>query len=76
MHFPRLAGLGALVALGLVGCAGPRVVTGVTSRGDKIKFIYTQSTFRTLQQGAVACTAGADGSLTACQPLTITFKEE
>lgn len=66
----------ALLGLLLTGaCAGPRVVRGVTQRGDKLKFVYVQDTGSSLATGAVSCTAGADATLSNCQPMHITFKE-
>jgi len=68
-----LAAVFGMLALG--GCAGPRIVRGVTQRGDEIKFVYVQDTGTSLATGAVNCKVGPDGTLSACQHLTINFKE-
>ena len=77
MTFPGRFTLLLLAAgISLAGCVGPRVVTGMTSRGDKVKFIYTQAKMGETEKGAVMCTAAADGSLSGCQQITLNFKEE
>jgi hypothetical protein len=71
-------GLARAALLGLLlagGCAGPRIVKGVTQRGDKLKFVYVQDTGSSLATGAVSCTAAADATLSNCQHMQITFKE-
>lgn len=62
-------------SLFLAGCAGPRVITSVTQRGDKLKFVYYQDKGTSLEKGAVLCKAAADGTLTDCQTMQIVFKE-
>lgn len=42
--------------------ANPLMVTHATSRGDEVKFGFTQA--NTGEQGIIACTVQADGNLT------------
>ncbi len=67
--------LAALLGLALGGCAGPRIVRGVTQRGDQLKFVYVQDTGTSLATGAVDCKVSPAGALTACAPIQINFKE-
>ena len=51
----------------LAGCAGPRIVRGVTSRGDEVKFLYYQGA----DTGVIKCKMGSDGALSDCKPMTV-----
>jgi hypothetical protein len=57
------------------GCAKPRAVVNITSRGDQVKLVYYQQQFMGYDQGIVQCKAGDDGTLTDCKKLKIKFKE-
>ena len=65
--------LGILVAMGLVavGCGSPRVVRGITSRADQVKFLYIEGG----DTGVVKCQLGADGSLSKCHPMTVVLED-
>ncbi|MFN7134100.1 MAG: hypothetical protein ACK4N5_18625, partial [Myxococcales bacterium] len=52
---------GTLVTLS--GCAGPKVISAMTSRNDRIKFVYFQNRFFGGQQGLIECKTGQDGTL-------------
>lgn len=72
----RRLGWAAIVGMWmLAGCAGPRVVTGVTQRGDQLKFVYFQDKGTSFEKGAVKCKAAADGTLSDCQTMQFVFKE-
>lgn len=71
----RLPWAAALGLCWMAGCIGPRVVTGVTQRGDQLKFVYFQDRVLSYEKGAVKCKAAADGSLSDCQPIQFVFKE-
>lgn len=59
----------------LVGCAGPRVVSQMSERGNTMKFGYSQSKFLETDYGIVECNKTADGSLSDCQTMNVNFKE-
>ena len=69
-----LAGL--TVACLISGCAGPRAVVNITSRGDQVKLVYYQQKFMGYDQGIVQCKAGGDGNLSECKKLKVNFKEK
>jgi hypothetical protein len=66
----------ALFALGVVatGCAGPLVVSAAQTRGDEVKFAYTQA--GSGDQGIIECKVPAgSGDLQDCRHMKIAFKE-
>ena len=65
--------LGVLVAiaLGAVGCGSPRVVRGITSRADQVKFLYIEGG----DTGVVKCELGPDGALSNCRPMTVALDD-
>lgn len=72
--------VGALLALGMcllcVGaCAGPKYVTHVASRDNKVKFAYHQRTSDGPQTGIIQCDVGAQGELEQCKEMPINFKD-
>ena len=70
-----LLGLAGALAM-LSGCAGPKVVSAMTSRNDTIKFVYFQNRFLGGQQGVIECKAAADGALSECKELALTFADK
>jgi hypothetical protein len=60
----------ALLALG-TGCGAPRVVRGITSRGNEIKFLYQQGS----ETGVIKCHMGPDGALSQCKPMNVQLEE-
>ncbi len=73
------ARLTMLVCLGAIcflsACAGPRVVTQATSRGDQIKMVYYQKKFLNAEQGIMQCKIAEGGKLTDCRKLPVKFTE-
>lgn len=65
--------LGVLVvtALAAVGCGSPRIVRGITSRGDQVKFLYIEGG----DTGVVKCKLNPDGTLTSCRPMTVALED-
>ncbi len=51
------------------GCVTPRYVTGITSRGGDVKFLYRTGA----QTGVIECKAGADGTLSECIDKPVVF---
>ncbi len=74
----RLIALAALGALGLSACAGPRIITSMsTTRDSKFRLLFYRNLgWGNTEQGVIDCDAGADGALSNCKPLTLTFVEE
>lgn len=68
MILPFLAGV-----MLLAGCTGPKVISRITSRDDKVKFLYHQKQFLGTNQGLVECSASDDGTLSECGRKPITF---
>lgn len=66
-----LFGILAAMALASFGCAQPRVVRGITSRDDQVKFLYLQGS----DTGIVKCKVGADGALSACRDMQVTLED-
>ena len=64
-------GILAAVAFASVGCGSPRVVRGITSRADQVKFLYVEGG----DTGVVKCQLGTDGSLSKCHPMTVTLED-
>jgi hypothetical protein len=73
----RASLLGALALMAaLTGCAGPKVVSGATSRGDTVKFAYWQKeAFGGFQYGILECKAQQDGTLQECSDMKMKLKE-
>lgn len=68
--------LGLALAPMLAACTGPKVVTQITARGDRAKFVYGQVGFSSSTQGIIECKAAADGTLSDCNEKAIVFKED
>lgn len=66
-----LAALLMATALTSVGCASPRIVRGITSRGDTMKFLYQQGN----DTGVIRCRLGTDGALSECRRLTVVVED-
>ena len=67
------AGALCLLAVAAGGCAGPLVVSAMQSRGDEVKFAYTQA--GSGDQGLIECKVPASGDLQDCRHMKITWKE-
>ena len=65
----RVGAAAVAVAIGacLAGCAGPRIVRGITSRGDEVKFLYYQGA----DTGVIKCKMNPDGALADCKPMAV-----
>lgn len=62
-----LAGAG----LASVGCSHPRLVRGITSRNDEVKFLYVEGG----DTGVIKCKMGADGALSECHSMSVNLEE-
>ena len=62
---------GAAMALSTVGCAAPRVISGITSSRDQIKFLYQEGS----SQGVLKCKIAADASLSECHQMVVTIQD-
>ncbi len=70
----RLQGTCVVVALLASGCAaGPLVVSSVQSRGNEVKFGFTQA--RGGDQGIIECQAADNGDLHSCRHMQIHFAD-
>lgn len=58
----------AAAALG--GCGSPRIVRGITSRADQVKFLYHEGG----DTGVVKCRVNADGTLSECRPMSVSLE--
>lgn len=69
--------LGAAVVLGTAmvatGCGGPLLVGAITSRGNQVKFGYTQ--VGTHRQGVVQCELTPTGDTQNCRHMNVVFAE-
>lgn len=70
MRTPLFVILLIATALPSLGCAGPRVIRGITSRSDQVKFLYTQDD----KTGLVRCQIGADGALSNCRDVAVVLE--
>jgi hypothetical protein len=52
------------------GCGSPRLVRGITSRADHVKFLYYEGG----DTGVVKCRLDGDGTLTECRPMTVSLE--
>lgn len=80
MHDPRLPtsrlrlrGLTMLPLLLAMGCATPRVITSITLSDDQAKLLWNRD--RTTQTGIIQCQVQADGTLSDCKKIPITFEK-
>ncbi|OJY25994.1 MAG: hypothetical protein BGO98_36015 [Myxococcales bacterium 68-20] len=64
-------GILAAMAFAAIGCGSPRVVRGITSRADQVKFLYIEGG----DTGVVKCQLGADGTLSNCHPMTVALED-
>lgn len=64
----------ALPLLLAVGCATPRVITSITMSDDQAKLLWSRD--RTTQTGLIQCQVEADGSLSNCKKIPITFEKK
>jgi hypothetical protein len=62
-----LAAVALALCTSLVGCAAPRLCSGITSRGDEVKFLYYEGG----NTGVIKCKMGGDGALSDCHPMTV-----
>ena len=58
------------VATAATGCGSPRLVRGITSRADEVKFLYYEGG----DTGVVKCRVNGDGTLTECRPMTVSLE--
>ena len=65
----------AVLAVALSGCAAPRVITSITGSQDELKFIYARVGGFTSETRRVRCYRAADGALSNCKNIPITFEE-
>ncbi len=61
----------AAVALASSGCASPRLVRGITSRADHVKFM----TYQGGETGVIKCRINADGTLADCKPMAVSLED-
>jgi hypothetical protein len=59
------------VALSTAACAAPRVVSGITSSRDQIKFLYQEGD----SQGVIKCKVATDGSLSDCHHMAVVTQD-
>jgi hypothetical protein len=52
------------------GCGSPRIVRGITSRADHVKFLYYEGG----DTGVVRCRINPDGTLAECRPMTVSLE--
>jgi hypothetical protein len=74
----RAAALFSVIVMMMLsqGCAGSRFVSQATSRGDTIKFAYTQQKFMSSEQGLIECKVAEDGALSECQRIDVEFQDK
>jgi hypothetical protein len=60
-----LAVLGLACMTANAACAGPLLVSAITSKENRIRFAYQQ--LGTANSGVINCNAGATGELEGCQ---------
>ncbi|MBI4702164.1 MAG: hypothetical protein HY744_13620 [Deltaproteobacteria bacterium] len=59
----------------LVGCAaGPLIVTGETTKGNRVKFLYSQ--VGSDRRGIIECVVEPKGDIQACRHLAVHFEGE
>ena len=63
-------GLLLAAAAASTGCGSPRLVRGITSRADQVKFLYYEGG----DTGVVKCRVNGDGTLTDCRPMTVSLE--
>ena len=70
--------LATLMGMALSACAGPRIVSSMsTTRDSKFRLLFYRNLgFGASEQGVIDCDAQADGSLSGCKPVTLTFVED
>lgn len=54
-----------------MGCSSPRIVRGITSRADEVKFLYYEGG----DTGVIKCRLGPDGVMAECRPMTVTLED-
>lgn len=59
-----------LVAGAASGCGSPRLVRGITSRADEVKFLYYEGA----ETGVVKCRINGDGTLAECRPMAVSLE--
>lgn len=62
-----------VLAVGLLGCSAPRIVTKVTVGGENVKLVYNRTTWMSYNTGVVQCKADAKGNMSSCTDLEICF---
>jgi hypothetical protein len=63
----RVAAVALAAAASVIGCAGPRLVKAISSRGDEVKFLYIQGS----DTGIIRCKMAVDGALAECHPMSV-----
>jgi hypothetical protein len=58
-----------VVCASAAGCVTPRYVTGITSRGGDVKFLYRTGA----HTGVIECKAAANGDLSECIDKPVVF---
>lgn len=73
----KLVAAAAVVGLLASSCAGPRIVRSMTTtRASKFRLIYDQNKgMGEYEQGIIDCDASADGAISNCHPVKVTFVE-
>lgn len=64
-------GLGISLALSSAACAAPRVISGITSSRDQIKFLYQEGG----SQGVLKCKVAPDASLSECRQVAVIIQD-
>ncbi len=74
----KLLSFAAILAATATGCAGPRIVTSMsTTRDGKFRVLYSrQLGMGGVEQGIIDCQAGEGGTLSNCAPITVAFADQ
>lgn len=73
---------GALLGVALTaltfstGCVSAKRVTASTANNDSVKFVYVQKSLFRTDQGIIKCDADAQGKLSNCREMTVSFEGE
>jgi hypothetical protein len=59
------------MAMASVGCSSPRLVRGITSRANEVKFLYYEGG----DTGVIKCRLGPDGAMSDCHPMSVTLED-
>ena len=75
-HLNHLVAAAALATL-VTGCAGPRIVSSMhTTRDGKFRLLYYRNAgLGSTEQGIVDCKTQTNGSISGCESVKVTFKD-